>query len=129
MNDVTGWLHRQARREKGVVVLEDALLSNRFLAYAFVRLRYFALRFSIDSAVQAIRVAVLLRFFSGNEFVVILTVHAVTVLVGSFWWGVLDVMRGRVRDLRRSGKAHLIPKEIGRWLCVSSAHLGQLMGN
>ena len=108
MHDLTTWFQHQSQREKRVAFLEDALLSNRFVSYAFYRLRYFFLRFVIESVTHAIRVLLLFHVFLTNKLIFILLLHAGASLLGSFWWGLLEVMRERIRRLRRSGKSHLI---------------------
>ncbi len=119
MNALLSWFHQQAEREKRVVSLQDALLSNRFLAYAWVRLRYFTLRFGMASALPAVKVALLYQVFSHSQFVAVLLIQTALGLVGSFWWGLLELMRERVRDLYRSGERHRIPQAIAQWLSFS----------
>lgn len=99
--------------------LEDVLLGDRFWPYALFRLRFFFARYLASSAVHGVTVVLLYRLFSQAEFVAILGVYAAASLVSSFWWGALELMRGEVRLLYRSGRPHLIPREIGRWLSLS----------
>jgi hypothetical protein len=128
MNDIDAWIQNQADRQKRIVFLEDALLSNRFAAYAWYRLRFFVLRLGTESTIHLVRFLLLSHFFSTREFVAILLLYAGAGLANSFWWGSLESMRGRVRDLRRSGRPHLIPQEIGRWLSLAVQLSLALMG-
>jgi hypothetical protein len=119
LDELNRWLRLQAARERRAVTLDDALLGDRFWPYAAYRLRYFFARYLAVSAAHAVRVFVLYRVFSDWEFVVIVAAQVVVGLAGSFWWGALEAMRGRVRMLYRDSRPHRIPAEIGRWLSLS----------
>src|SRR5688572_12709593 len=119
MRELNEWFRRQSERERRAVYLEEALLGRRFWAYAAYRLRYFFARYAVASAAHATTVVLLSRAFSRSEFVAVLVAYAATGLLGSFWWGALEGLRGRVRLFYRSGKPHLIPREIAGWLSLS----------
>ncbi|MFI5394181.1 MAG: hypothetical protein ACHQ9S_01495 [Candidatus Binatia bacterium] len=114
------WLRRQVRRQQRVVTLEDALLGNRERAYAVYRLRFFVLRCLSSAALHILRLSVLRVVFPHQPFfLATLVLYAVASLVGSFWWGALEVLRGRVRRLARDAQGRHIPGEIGRWLVTA----------
>lgn len=119
MHEVRDWFKHQSARERRSVYLEEAFLGNRVWAYAAYRLRYFFARYAASSIVHATTVVLLSRTFGRSDFVVVLVAYAAAGLLGSFWWGALEVMRSRVRLLHRSGKPYLIPREIGGWLSLS----------
>jgi hypothetical protein len=119
MNELADWLDGQARKERRAVYLEEALLGNRFWAYAFYRLRYFFARYTVASLTHALTVLLLYRFFDRTHFVIVLVAYAVASVVSSFWWGSLEAMRTEVRRLYRLRVPQLIPKAIGRWLSLS----------
>lgn len=114
------WFARQAAREARSVYLEQALLTDEFRLYACYRLRYFFLRYLTEAALHAVRFLLLYRLFSEASFIHLVLVTAVAGLLGSFWWGALEVLRGRVRERFRSGKPHLVPAEIARWLALAA---------
>lgn len=119
MNELDDWFDRQARRQRRRVYLEDALLSNRFAAYARYRLRFFAARYAGASAVHGVRVLLLFQIFSQRQFGAIVLAHAVASVINSAWWGILEEMRAAVRRLYRTHHPDAIPKEISRWLAMS----------
>ena len=119
MSEFADWLEGQARRERRAVYLEEALLGNRFWAYAFYRLRYFIVRYAVASLTHAVTVLLLYRFFDRTHFATVLVAYAVASVLSSFWWGSLEAMRTEVRRLYRLRVPHLIPKAIGRWLSLS----------
>lgn len=119
MSHLEAWFNRQAEQQIGSVSLQDALLGNQFRAYAWLRLRYFTLRLGTAAALHALKVAVLYQVFSHSEFITVILIQTALGLVGSFWWGLLELMRGQVRDLYRSERQHRISREIGAWLSLS----------
>jgi hypothetical protein len=118
-DELRRWLHRQAAREQRIVLLEEALLGDRLWRYSLYRLRYFFVSYLISSASHAVTVLVLFKALQWKSFVVVIVVHAATALAGGFWWGALEAMRGRVRELHRSGKPHRIPEAIAGWLTLA----------
>lgn len=116
MNDIERWLRRQAAREQRSVLLEEGLLGGRLWRYTWYRLRWFFVSYGIDTAVHAVTVLFLFRELRWGSFLPIVVAHAVTSLGSSFWWGVLEALRSRVRDLHRSGKPHRIGRVIAGWL-------------
>ncbi len=117
MKDLRAWFSREARRAEGAAALEDALLGGRFAGYAFYRLRYFAARTAVGTLLHAARILLALHVFrAGSAFAAILVLEALTSLVSGFWWGVLEVLRARVRRFFRSGRGRESSREIGRWL-------------
>ena len=108
-----------ARRERRAVYLEETLLGNRFAPYAVYRLRYFVARLVIASAMHAVTVSLLYRFFDRRHFAIVLVAYAAASAVGSFWWGSLEALRGEVRRLYRTSSPHRIPQAVGRWLTLA----------
>jgi hypothetical protein len=98
------------------VVLEDALLGDRVWAYSWYRLRFFFVRYVVASAIHTVKVLLLFQIFSLRSFTTILLVQVAAGLVGSFWWGSLEVLRGGVRDLLRTSQPHRIPAQVNRWM-------------
>jgi hypothetical protein len=119
VDELTSWLSRQSARDQRVVYLEDALLSDRFLAYAFYRLRFFFIRYGAASAVHAVSFVLLYHILPLGQFYTIILVQAAAHMVSAFWWGCLELMRGEIRRLYRSGTVYRIPEEVGRWLSLS----------
>ncbi len=113
------WLRRQAGREERIVVLEEALLGDRLWRYSWYRLRWFFLRYIVESAAHAVTVLLLFRGLEWDNFLLVIVATTATALLSSFWWGALEALRARVRDLLRSGSPHRIPRVIGGWLAFS----------
>src|SRR5262249_32979264 len=109
----------QARREMQAGFPEDALLGNRFWAYAFYRLRFFFARYAIASVAHAVTVLLLYKFFDRTHFMIVLVAYCAASVVSNFWWGALEAMRRDVRRLYRLRTPHLMPKAIGRWLSLA----------
>jgi hypothetical protein len=118
-DELRRWLRKQAAREQRIVLLEEALLGDRLWRYSWYRLRFFFINYLVTSAAHAVTVLVLFRALQWKSFVVVVVVQAASALAGSFWWGALEAMRGRVRELHRSGKPHRIPEAIAGWLTLA----------
>jgi hypothetical protein len=118
------WLRRQAAREERIVVLEEALLGDRLWRYSWYRLRWFFLRYVVESAAHAVTVLLLFRGLAWDNFLLVIVATTTSALVSSFWWGALEALRARVRDLHRSGSPHRIPRVIAGWLAFSLALSG-----
>jgi hypothetical protein len=95
-------------------------MSNRFGGYFFYRLRFLLSRTAISTVVHAAKVVLLLGVFPRSEFLVIVIIQGSVALAGDFWWGALEQMRAEIRTLQRRQARHVIPREIGRWLTVST---------
>jgi hypothetical protein len=116
MTEIADWIAAAARRDRAVVRLEDALLTDRYARYFWFRLRYFAVRTLVAVVVHAIRVALLYAAFPSDQFAIIILLGAATALLNDSWWGALERLREGVRQLQRDGQPHRIPAHIGAWL-------------
>ena len=120
MSELERWLARQAARERSVVLLEEGLLGDRMWRYAWYRLRWFFLRYAVESVAHAVTVLFLFRGLEWGNFLLVVVATALTSLVSSFWWGTLESLRAEVRDLYRSGHPHRIAETIGGWLVLTA---------
>lgn len=116
MTEISRWLAAAADRERKVVRLEDALLTDRYWRYFWFRLRYFLVRTLVAVVVHAIRIALLYAAFPREQFALIILLGAAMALINDAWWGALEQLREGVRQLRHDGQAHRIPARIGMWL-------------
>jgi hypothetical protein len=127
MSDLERWLQRQAARERRGVILEEGLLGDRLWQYAWYRLRWFFLSYVVESITHGVTVLFLFRGLAWDNFLLVLVATAATSLVSAFWWGALEGLRARVRDLHRSGSPHRIPRTIGGWLALTLLISGGLL--
>lgn len=127
MKELHAWLDRRARREQGIPCLDDVFLSGRFAPYAWYRLRLFFVRWFAASAVHVFRVLLLSAAFSRRHFVQLLLAETAVGFASNFWWGALESMRERIRELRREGRAFAVPREIERWLTLAWALAAAVM--
>ncbi|MBY0441424.1 MAG: hypothetical protein K2Q25_04710 [Mycobacteriaceae bacterium] len=119
MNNIDQWFERTARRQERAVSLYTSLLTDRIFAYFRYRLR---LTLALATARFVLRAAEFLIVFSrfGEA-----AAHTVMILrIGSFivnggWWGLLEIMRERIREFSRSDKREAVEREIGRWLVLA----------
>jgi len=112
VNALVEWFDRQAARERRTPCLEDAFARDCFLPYAFYRLRFFLARAGWNWALHAVGVWLVFGSLSRRQFGVVALAHFGAAFVSSAWWGCLEEMRTRVRELYRAGRMHLIPREV-----------------
>ena len=118
MNELAKWSAKQARAERGIVHLEDALLTGSFTRYFVHRLRFLVARTLVATLIHALKIVLLLGAFPREQFLVIIVAQSGAALIGDFWWGALEQLRAQIRLLQRRGRRYLVPREIGRWLSL-----------
>jgi multidrug resistance efflux pump/ABC-type multidrug transport system fused ATPase/permease subunit len=113
------WFKLAFARGEQAVFLEDALLSDRFYAYAVFRLRFFMGSSLVTGILHLIGFTILAFIFSGKTLVFALIVNTVSSLVNAWWWGALESMREQIRTMRHKGKTYLIAKIISPWFYLA----------
>ena len=119
MNDVDRWFARVQRRGNRTVSLYTSLLTGRIFAYFRYRLRYALLLDTTRFAVHVIEFLILLSSLGGVAVFTVMVLRIGSMIVGGGWWGLLEVMRERLRVFARSGEREAVEQEIGRWLVLS----------
>jgi len=126
VNEVDRWLQQTARREDRTASLYACLLTGRLLEYFRYRLRFALL---LDTAQFAIHVAEFLIIFTtlgGLAAFTVMIMRAGSLLISGAWWGLVEVMRERLRVFSQAGRRDAIESEIGRWLALSVVTAGAL---
>ena len=121
MNDVDRWFERTARSTKRPLYLYAALLTDRLPAYFAYRLRYPFLISGVRFAVHVVEFFVLLSSLGGVTAFTVMVLRAGGMIVSGGWWGLLEVMRERLRRFARAGKVDAAEHEIGSWLLLGSS--------
>lgn len=119
MNDIDRWFDRTARRENNTVSLYSSLVTGKVFSYFRYRLRYALV---LDTTRFVIHVAEFLIIFGslgGLAAFTVMILRVGSLIVSGGWWGLLEVMRERVRAFVESGQRDLAQREIGSWLILS----------
>ena len=95
------------------------LLTGRILSYFGYRLRYPFLIATVRFAVHVAEFFILLSTLGGVAAFTVMVLRAGSLIVAGGWWGLLEVMRERLRVFARSGQRDASELEIGRWLVLS----------
>ncbi len=95
------------------------LLTGRILGYFGHRLRYPLLIATVRFAVHVAEFFILLSTLGGIAAFTVMILRAGGLIVAGGWWGLLEVMRERLRGFARSGQRDSSELEIGRWLVLS----------
>jgi hypothetical protein len=120
VNDVDRWFQRTARRSKPPVALYPSLLTGRIAHYLSYRLRYPLLVATVRFAVHVAEFFILLSSLGGVAAFTVMMLRAGSLFVAGGWWGLLEVMRERLRTFARSGQRDASENEIGRWLVLAT---------
>lgn len=113
------WFDRQTARQDRMVLLEQAVIGNRWWAYAWYRLRFFLANYVVEAASHAVVAVSVLTTLGWDNVVLVVVGHSAATLVSHLWWGALESLRTRVRELHRAAKPHRIAPVIARWLTLS----------
>ncbi|MGV0992969.1 MAG: hypothetical protein ACOYB7_12025 [Mycobacterium sp.] len=119
MNDIDRWFERTARRNTPPVSLYPSLLTGRIFGYLRYRLRYPLLIATVRFAVHVAEFFILLSSLGGVAAFTVMMLRAGSVFVAGGWWGLLEIMRGRLRTFAKSGQRDASEQEIGRWLVLA----------
>lgn len=119
MKQIENWYARAAAKLNRAKYLEDAILDNRYFAYSAYRLRFFFGISLVEAAIHIIEFTILSFIFSQQTLILALILRSFSGLIIAWWWGALESMRERIRDLHREGKAYRVGSIIARWMLLS----------
>ncbi len=121
VNDIDRWFEHAARHRRQPVSLYSCLLTGRLTTYFAYRLRYPLLITVVRFAVHIAEFFILLSSLGGVAAFTVMVLRAGSMVVSGGWWGLLEVMRERLRRFARAGKPESSEREIGSWLLLGSA--------
>lgn len=113
---LAAWLKSRAPLADQLVAPEEALLSGRFTAYALRRLTAFGLARGVGVALHVLELTWLAAIFSARPFVASLALQNVTLVIDAAYWGALEALRRRSRELGESSEASALAT---RWLTTA----------
>lgn len=119
VNDIDRWFERTGRRERRTVSLYACLLTGRMVRYFTYRLRYALL---VDGTAFAVHVAeflIILTALGGLVAFTVMVLRVGSLIVSGAWWGLLEVMRERLRAYSLIADRDAVEHEIGSWLTLS----------
>ncbi len=120
MNDIDRWFERAARREDRTVSLYASLLTGKIVGYFVYRMRYALLLDATRYVIHVAEFLIILTSLGGLAAFTVMMLRVSSLIVSGAWWGLLEVMRERLRALAQSGDSDGIEREIGRWLALSA---------
>jgi hypothetical protein len=108
---LAAWLAR--RKKRTVVAVEEALLAGRFPRYAMYRLTAFLMARGWGIALHVVELTWLAHVFSAKAFVASLALQNATLVLDAWFFGALEGMRRRARELGAGSEATALT---ARWL-------------
>lgn len=121
LNDIDRWFKSTGRAPNRVVSLYPSLLTGRTSAYLRYRMRYPLILSTVQFAVHVAEFFLILSSLGGMAALTVMVLRVGSLGVGGAWWGLLEVMRERLRDFSRAGNRDASECEIGRWLVLGAA--------
>jgi hypothetical protein len=109
------WLRRR-RAAARFIALEEALLTGRFWRYALHRLAAFGLSRTLAIFVHILELTWLFEIFSAKPFIASVALQNVTLVADAFFWGALEGLRRRVRELGPTSESAAL---VTRWLSLA----------
>jgi len=119
MNDIDRWFERTARREGRTVSLYACILTRRIFAYFMYRLRYALMLDATRFVIHVAEFLIILTSLGGLAAFTVMILRVGSLIVSGAWWGLLEVMRERLRAFAQSGDRDAVEREIGSWLVLS----------
>jgi|GEM_PF-3256710 len=120
---ISRWVASQGRAEKFYVSLHNLLFGTDLLRYFIYRTRYLlgmsVLRVGLHILEFSVAISVLPTAI--NQLMIL---RLLSLALEGSWWGVTDVMRHRIRLLRKQQDLQSIQAEILGWLTLSSLVAG-----
>lgn len=117
--DLDRWFKRTESRGGRIVSLYSSLLTGRIFAYFFYRLRFPFLVSGVRFSVHVAEFFILMSTLGGVATFTVMVLRAGSLIVAGAWWGLLEVMRERLRGYLRSGQRDAAEAEIGSWFLLS----------
>ncbi|MCX2932398.1 hypothetical protein ORI20_19170 [Mycobacterium sp. CVI_P3] len=119
VNDVDRWFERTARGRNRVPSLFASLLTGRVFTYLAYRLRYPLVLATVQFGVHVAEFFVILSSLGGVAAFTVMMLRVGSLVIGGAWWGLLEIMRDRLRGFSRSGERDAAGYEIGSWLVLA----------
>lgn len=107
------WINKQKRKKEGFVSFNEALFGKNILAYIIFRLRYFSINVIFTMAVHVLEFYFLTVIFTSTHLESLILFRAAIFVINAGWWGMLEVMRSRIRHLHNSQQNSLLAQELG----------------
>jgi len=111
------WLDDRAKRADDLYAIEEALLAGRFTRYVLRRLGAFVLARSWSAALHVVELTWLAHVFWAKPFVASLALQNGSLVVDAAFFGALEGMRRRIREVGRDQEATNLTT---RWLTLST---------
>lgn len=100
--------------------LYPSLLTGRTFAYLRYRLRFPLLLSTVQFGLHAAEFFLILSSLGGMAAFTVMILRVGSLIVGGAWWGLLEVMRERLRDFSRNADRESSDREIGSWLLLGT---------
>lgn len=121
MNETDSWFERASLREFNATSLFVSFLTGQAFAYFRYRLRIAFLLDVVRFIIHVVEFLVISATFGEVAAAMVILLRAGSMILNGTWWGVLEIMRDRLRSLTQAKNKTMIELEIAQWLAFSFA--------
>ena len=121
MNKLVKCLNKYRKRQATFVSLQEALVSNRIANYGFFRFRFAALSTLLSLGAHILEFLILSSVFSFGDFSALFLLRTIAIFCRSSWWGMLEVLRARIRVLYADRELLEIRQAIVHWMLLAGS--------
>ena len=119
MRRIDQWFERAAKSEDRLVSFFQCAVTGSMGRYFRYRLRNIIILDTLMFVVRAAEFLLVYRVFGHIDAFIVLSLRVGSLLVEGAWWGLLEVMRERLRDLTEEGRSQERDRIVGDWLVLS----------
>lgn len=120
VNEIDRWFERTAVRQDRAVSLYASLLTGKLFAYFRYRLSFALVLEAARAVVHVAEFLIVLINFGGTAAFTVMVLRVGSLIGSGAWWGLLEVMRERIRAFSQAGDRGAVEREIGSWLILSA---------
>ncbi|GKX32585.1 MAG: hypothetical protein MnENMB40S_02030 [Rhizobiaceae bacterium MnEN-MB40S] len=119
MKRIDPWFERAAKSEDKLVSFFQCAVTGSMGRYFLYRLRNVVILDTLMFVARATEFLLVYRLLGHIDAFIVLALRVGSLLVDGAWWGFLEVMRERLRDLAEEGRSQERDQEVGNWIALS----------
>ncbi|MBW8639836.1 hypothetical protein K1W69_21760 [Hoeflea sp. WL0058] len=119
MKRIDPWFERAAKSEDKLVSFFQCVVTGSMGRYFLYRLRNVVILDTLMFVARAAEFLLVYRLLGHVDAFIVLALRVGSLLVDGAWWGFLEVMRERLRDLTEEGRSQERDQEVGNWIALT----------
>lgn len=119
MKYTSKWLQERLKHKESITSLNNAIITNNFDPYFSYRLRYISGLIGVFSLSTLLEFYFLFYFMGHSDAIHIILYRLMALASVSVWWGITEILRTRIRQLRLLKDFDAIKSEIRHWMTLT----------